>query len=120
MHGLPRMAPQSIWLNGAPNWPPCEMWSSSRLPAVVGNSVVLTAMQLLSTTSKFNSPPPVTRQVTGCSQVTEALHSLGAVWIARPLASSTHGTFVLATAVPTTVTRKFVPPGQVTSTLQTV
>src|SRR5436190_24115613 len=120
MQGLPRIVPQSIAANGAPNWPPCEMWSSSKPFTLVGNKVVGTSMQLRSTTPKFNSPPPVTRQVTGCTHSTVAVHSLGAVVIARPLLSSTHGTLVLAIAVPTTVILKSVGAGQfVTSTKQT-
>src|SRR5262245_55841293 len=112
MQGLPRIVPQSIWLNGAPNWPPCEMWSSCKPFTLVGNKVVSTSMQLRSTTPKFNSPPPVVRQLTGGWHSTVALHWLGTVVIARPLASSTHGTFVLATAVPTTVTLNSVAAGQ--------
>src|SRR5215510_2158660 len=103
MHGLPRMAPQSIWLNGAPTWPPCEMWSSSKPPGVVvGNNVVLTGMQLLSTTSKFNSPTPETRQVTGGAHLTQFVQVLVAVLMILPLMSKTHSLDLPAT-VPCTV-----------------
>ena len=65
-------------------------------------------------------PPPVTRQVTGVTQFTEAVQVLGVVWIAWPCTLKMHGTAVLATAVPVTVTLKLAPLGHVTSTEHTI
>src|SRR5437667_361242 len=53
------------------------------------------------------------------AQLTESVQLLGAVVTALPFTSNTHGTLVLATAVPVTVTVILVPCGHSTSTLQT-
>src|SRR5262249_41905259 len=104
MHRLPSIAPQSIWLNGAPNWPPCVIFLIVSPFTVNGKMVVGTSMHELSTVPSISVPPPVTRQVTGWAQFTEAVHVLGAVVMALPFTSNTHGIVVLATAVPVTVT----------------
>src|SRR6185503_17239423 len=119
MHGLPRIAPQSIWLNGAPNWPPCVILFTVSPLTTNGEIVVGTSMHDLSTVPSMSTPPPVTRQVTGWAQFTEAAQLLGAVVMALPLASNTQGTVALATAVPVTVTVKLAPVGHTTSTLHT-
>src|SRR5436190_13866204 len=119
MQGLPSIAPQSIWLNGAPNWPPCVILLTVSPLTTNGEIVVGTSMHELSTVPSISVPPPVTRQVTGWAQFTEAEQVLGAVVMALPFTSNTHGTLALATAVPVTVTVILVPCGHTTSTLQT-
>src|ERR1041385_1079140 len=119
MQGLPSIAPQSIWLNGAPNWPPCVILLTVSPLTTNGEIVVGTSMHELSTVPSISVPPPVTRQVTGCWQLTDAGHVLFDVVIALPLLSKTHGTLVLATAVPVTSIVKLVPCGHDTWTLQT-
>src|SRR5438067_4607303 len=118
MHRLPSIAPQSIWLNGAPNCPPCEIWSTVSPFTTSGLMTVSTWMHDWSEVFGYNVPPPVTRQVTGEIQFTEAMHVLGAVITGLPLTSKTQGTVALLVAVPCTVTVKLVPFGQLTSTLQ--
>src|SRR2546426_2078124 len=119
MHGLPRIAPQSIWLNGAPNWPPCVILLTVSPLTTDGKIVVGTSMHELSMVPSISVPPPVTRQVTAWAQVTEAEQLLGAVAIALPLTSDTHRTLSLAIAVPVAVTVILAPCGHVTSTVQT-
>src|SRR5438094_330030 len=109
MQGFPRTAPPSMWLNGAPNSPPCVILLTDSPFTTNGKIVVGTSMQEWSTVPSISVPPPVTRQVTGAAQFTEAVHVLGVVWIAWPWALKIHGTLALATAVPVTVTAKLAP-----------
>src|SRR5207249_356393 len=114
MHRLPRIAPQSIWLNGAPNCPPCEIWSTVSPFTTKGLMIVFTVIHDSSEVPGYNVPPPVTRQVTGATQVTLAVQLVGDVVTATPLALKTQGTLALATAVPWTVTLKVRLVGHVT------
>src|SRR5437773_8770692 len=68
-----------------------------------------------STVPGMSVPPPVTRQVTGVSQLTEAAQLLGAVLTACPQMLLTQGTAVVTCAVPVTVMLKG-PPGHETIT----
>src|ERR1041384_120631 len=81
--------------------------------------VVRTSMHDLSTVPLISVPPPVTRQLAAWAHAAEAEQRLGAVVMALPLASATHGRLGLARTVPVAVTSKLAPAGQVTSASQT-
>src|SRR5438046_9345662 len=116
MQGFPSIAPQSIWLKGAPNWPPCVILLTVSPFTTNGKIVVGTSMHELSTVPSISVPPPVTRQVTGWAQLTAAGQLLGAVVLALPLLANTQDTLVLAIAVRVTVTLNCATTGHTTST----
>src|SRR5439155_12221596 len=91
MHRLPRIAPQSIWLNGAPNCPPCEIWSTVSPFTTSGLMTVSTSMHDWSEVFGYSVPPPVTRHVTALLQVTEAEQLVALSSEMRlPVESNTH------------------------------
>src|SRR5262245_30244348 len=110
MHGLPRISPQSSWLNGAPSWPPWViLLIVNPLGVVSGKMVVSTVMHDWSTVSSSSTPPPVTRQVTGVSQVTTAGHSSVESTTRFPFSSNTQSVPPSSLANPWALTLNWAP-----------
>src|SRR5712692_7041761 len=115
MQGLPRIAPQSIWLNGAPNWPPCEMWSTSSPFTTDGKMIVATSMHDWSTVPGTRVPPPVVRQVAGVTQLIVQRQSLSLLSTETrgPVLSYTHSVPLLSLASAGALTAMLIPVGHV-------